>query len=177
MRWFMGIWGTFATLMFGLLLWQTWEDAHGGEAVATAQRVEQPPPPVGSVTVDAYRPPQYVAVFVLPDGTRCEASSKVFPHPDDIGAGEHVTVHYSRWLPCDNVRGPGQWHPTLAGMLTVGIVALGISGVVIAALISRARAGISDPDPIWENDGPGGETGPEDHGPAEVMRKLPGWRP
>ncbi|MGI5183372.1 hypothetical protein ACQEVZ_44650 [Dactylosporangium sp. CA-152071] len=173
MRWLMGIWGTFLAVVLGMALWQTWEDAHGGEAVATAQRVEQQPLTVGSVTVD--QPPRYAAVFVLPDGTRCEATTKVFPDLDNIAAGDTVTVHYSRWQPCDNVRRPDQWHPTLAGVLTVGIAVLVFSGTVFAALISRARARGNDPDATSENDGPGFETGPEDHGPAGFLRKLPGW--
>jgi len=45
-----------------------------------------------------------------------------------------------------------------------------------AALISRALARGYDPDASSENDGPGFETGPEDHGPAGFLRKLPGWR-
>ncbi|MEV4509324.1 hypothetical protein AB0K00_10240 [Dactylosporangium sp. NPDC049525] len=173
MRWFIGIWGTFLTVVLGMALWQTWEDAHGGEAVATAQRVELQPLTVGSVTVD--QPPRYAAVFVLPDGTRCEATTKVFPDLDNIAAGDTVTVHYSRWLPCDNVRRADQWHPTLAGVLTVGVGALVFSGTVFAALISRARARGNDQDATSENDGPGFETGPEDHGPAGFLRKFPGW--
>ncbi|GGM43328.1 hypothetical protein ACFFX1_50580 [Dactylosporangium sucinum] len=95
---------------FGVALWQTWEDTHGGEAVANVQQVDQfPPAPTSGlvrITDDAYPtglPPwRYTSVFVLPDGTRCETTDRLFPADRRVVVGDATAVHYSRWHPCSN---------------------------------------------------------------------------
>ncbi|MGI5183833.1 hypothetical protein ACQEVZ_47025 [Dactylosporangium sp. CA-152071] len=175
--WFFGVWITFATVLIGLGLWLTWEDTHGGEAIATVQRVDRYPTlPSEFAAIDdaAWSTTdqlqwQYTSVFVLPDGTRCETTARLFPDDRRVEVGDATEVHYSRWQPCSNVQRADRPRPDMSTVLGGGASMLGISLVVfvmtiafVRALPARAAAGV---------------TGPEDHGPAQSARRLPGWRP
>ncbi|MFF5232907.1 hypothetical protein [Dactylosporangium sp. NPDC000521] len=181
LRWFAGIFFTLMTAGFALALWLTWQDAHGGEAVATVQRVDQHMPievDGVAITADAWPtglPPwSYTSVFVLPDGTRCETTARLYPEDRHVVVGDATTVHYSRWQPCSNFQRADRPRPAVTDVLTWGASMLVIGLLVFAGLAAAAR---SRPTYPWHTLGTSRETGPEDHWPAGSARRLPGWRP
>jgi hypothetical protein len=119
--WFLAFYTTFAaagSVAMGNFLWG---DLQGGNATATV--------------VHVYSQTTYTISFITEDGTRCQTRHKWLARNEPIKVLDKFEVHYSKFLPCDNVERADDLFSRFGGLLISPV--LMIVGLAAPILVKR----------------------------------------